>query len=47
VKEIHIQYTKSNGPSVLMGMYDGSGFEDCAAGGYRSWLKKCFEDDCI
>jgi hypothetical protein len=47
VKEIHIVYSKSNGPSVLMGMYIGSGFEDCAAGGHMSWLKKCFEDNYI
>jgi len=47
VKEILIEYTKSNSPSVLMGMYVGSGFEDCAAGGHRSWLKKCFEDNYI
>jgi len=47
VKEIHIEYSKSNGPSVLMGMYIGSGFEDCTAGGHMSWLKKCFEDNYI
>jgi len=47
VLEIHIEYSKSNGPSVLMGMYTGSGFEDCAAGGHMSWLKKIFEENYI
>lgn len=44
---IHKEYSKSNGPIVLMGIYVGSDFEDCVAGGHMSWLKKCFEENYI
>jgi len=38
---------KKQWSECLMGMYSGSGFEDCVAGGHMSWLKKCFEDNYI
>ena len=34
VLDIHKECSKSNGPTVLMGMYVGSNFEDCVAGGH-------------
>jgi hypothetical protein len=43
---MHKEYPKSNGHSVVMGMYVGNGLEDCVAG-HMSWLNKCFEDNYI